>query len=228
MKKLSASLFALAFFLTMVLIATQSLASIISTSPSVYKVDTPASVLLHAKESNDQIIIFDELQGFTLTDNVALDITLPGTYTPDSFTPGTASSGTTVDVHLIHFDPVGSPANPIRLQGNVTFGADILGVIVFDSSLYGSDWLGNPNTTYPSVSHGYFTQRGPEFKPQDYLTLSEDMRTLSVDFLTQDKLDEVRIITSPIPLPSAVWLLGSGLIAFAGVRRKLRGGKQTG
>ena len=223
MKKLPGSLFSLVFFVTVALLSTQSLASIISTSPSVYKVDAPASVLLHAKESNDQIIIFDELQGFTLTDNVTLNITSPGDYPEDTFTPGTISSGTTVDVHLIHFDPVGSPANPIRLQGSVTFGADILGVIVFDSSLYGSDWLGNPTTTYPSVGHGYFSQRGPEFDPQDYFTLSEDMRTLSVDLLSQDKLDEIRIVTNAaVPIPSAIWMLGSGLIAFAGIRKKFR------
>ena len=57
---------------------------------------------------------------------------------------------------------------------------------------------------------------------RDYLTLSEDMRTVSIDFLTQDKLDEVRVLTESVPIPSAVWLLASGLIAFAGVRRKLR------
>ncbi len=27
---------------------------------------------------------------------------------------------------------------------------------------------------------------------------------------------------SPVPIPAAVWLLGSGLIGLAGVRRKIR------
>jgi len=32
----------------------------------------------------------------------------------------------------------------------------------------------------------------------------------------------ILIDTTPVPLPSAIWLLGSGLIAFAGIRRRLR------
>ena len=202
MKKLSA-FFAIIFAgLIMVLVATPSVATIISTSQSVYYVDPPTSVLLNAEESNDQIIIFDELQNFILTSDVDLDITLPGDYgTPTGTLPsGTVLAGINVDVHLLHFDPEGVQ-ELINLQGQITFGADILGVIVFDEGLYASDWLGNPTTSYPTSS---FTQRGLEFRPQDYLTLSEDMRTLSVDFWAQNKLDEVRIITLAAPEPCTI------------------------
>ncbi len=216
MKKLSV------FFsmnLTVLLIAAQSLASITSTSPSVYYVASPTSVMLNAWESSDQIILFDELQSFTLTSDVILDITSPGNYPADVLTPGMVSAGTTVDVHLLHLDPVGV-SDEIRLLGDITFGADILGVIVSDNSLYASDWLGNPTTTYPTVGNGYFAQRELEFRPQDFLTLSADMRTLSVDFLAQNILDEARIITNAVPIPGAVWLLGSGLIGLVGLRTK--------
>ncbi|MFX7013402.1 VPLPA-CTERM sorting domain-containing protein, partial [Acinetobacter baumannii] len=35
-----------------------------------------------------------------------------------------------------------------------------------------------------------------------------------------DRVDNVIVTASPVPVPAAIWLLGSGLFGFAGLRRR--------
>ncbi|PKB79876.1 MAG: hypothetical protein BZY88_10825 [SAR202 cluster bacterium Io17-Chloro-G9] len=94
----------------------------------------PAGVALHQLKSNSKIFVFDELQGVTLTSDVAVDIgTNP---VPD---------GTKVNSHYIHFDPF----ETTTLSGTITYNNPIIGVIVNGSKLNASDdALGIPTTNY--------------------------------------------------------------------------------
>ena len=55
----------------------------------------------------------------------------------------------------------------------------------------------------------------------DIFAISDDLKTLTVDLWAYHVMDEVRVITA-VPIPGAVWLLGSGLIGLLGIRRRIR------
>ena len=44
--------------------------------------------------------------------------------------------------------------------------------------------------------------------------------TPGVKYFFKGAIDEVRIYSHAVPIPSAAWLLGSGLIAFLGIRNR--------
>ena len=85
-------------------------------------------------------------------------------------------------------------------------------------------------TADPGVDHLYAYrgtggtfQTGPAantvFGPSDYILAWEDLPTGSSDRDFQDFVALIRNVT-PVPLPTAVWLLASGLIGLAGVARR--------
>lgn len=56
---------------------------------------------------------------------------------------------------------------------------------------------------------------------------NSDIGIVSVSFLTPDysaygygSLDDIRVVSSSVPIPSAAWLFGSILIGFAGARKR--------
>ncbi|RMF86878.1 MAG: hypothetical protein D6739_02515, partial [Nitrospirae bacterium] len=170
----------------------------LTVSGAVTLAPPPGDVTLGAYESDTAIYLFPERTGVTLASDLAADVTAPGSVgTSADLTPGTIAAATAVDSYLLHFDPVGS-TNVVRLTGSVTFDRPILGVLVADNTLAGSDGpLGHPGTLYPTT----LALRGLEFPGQDYLTLSADMRTLELDWTASDVLDQVRVVTA-VPEPT--------------------------
>jgi hypothetical protein len=194
---------------------------IIATTGEVNVIAPPPSVQLGAVESNTQIPTFAERVRFSLPTSVAVDITAAGTYANNpTLTPGTIGAGTLVDSYYMYSDPIDS--NSIMFDGSATFNTNILGVIVLNNTLNGSDpILGAPGTLYPTG----LSARGMELTPgEDSVTISADLRTLTFHGSTDTSQDTVRIITaaspvSGVPEPSSLALFGIAAASLAGYSR---------
>ena len=184
--------------LLMVLMANAAHAAITTTGGAVVHVSPPPSVLPETYTSNIEIRAFEEKQDFVTPLPIAVDISQPGRYARlTELTPATIAAGTCVESHLLHFDNVGTTSLASR-QGSVTFDADVLGVIILDSSLNKSDVLGAVGTAYPT---GAF-QRGADLlgggvtENSDLVVLSPDRRTVTVSLVVLAAIDQIRVITA--------------------------------
>ena len=144
----------------------------------------------------------------------------PDTYDNSNLPPLGGSqlgAGTRVDSYFVHYDVAsGNQTN----SGSVTFDTDILGVLVYATTIDASDGtLGAPGTVY--VPGGTDPNRGMDFGP-DAFTLSADLRTLAFSLReNSNRLDQVRIVVaSAAPEPDTVLLFGAGLIGLGLLRRR--------
>jgi len=155
-----------------------------------------ADVTPGVTQSNTAISLIYE-QTKPLAGPVSVDITTPGTVSAiGDLTTGTILAGTVVTSHYLHFDAV---TGGTILTGSVTFSEDILGVIVTDANLDGSNAeLARATTIYPSA----VANVGVEL-PNDVITLSADRRTLTVTLTAAGAthLDNIRVIGTQQALP---------------------------
>jgi hypothetical protein len=198
-----------------------ALAGIVSTTGAVEVVSPPADVRLSAFENDSVVRVFAERQGHTLATNLAADITVPGTSplpadpTNLNLSPGTLPSGTVVDSFYLHFDP---PGISDRLEGSLIFDRDVLGLMTLANALTGSHVeLGVAGTIYGS---GPLEHSHPEFP--DFVTLSDDRRTVSFSINAGMGHDSIRIVTSAVPEPGTALLLGLGGAALLAACRRQR------
>ena len=191
-------------------------ADIVSTTGQITVLDPPPpSVVTGALESDTEIFVFAEREGTTLASDLTAVVATPGLSIVGSALPatGTVSAGTIVDSYLFHADKVGSTGT-VTVAGTVTFDADILGVLVRTSSLTASDGaLGSPTTLYSTEAN-----RGFE-NVDDLVTISSDLRTISVQFYHGQVEDEIRVVTaagSAPAVPIGSWVGPSVLAAALG------------
>ena len=191
-----------------------AMASIIETAGPV-QMDAPAppSVKLGDLTSNTEIFAFTEQTGLILPSdfNLKVNITTAGTYESNaSLTPGKIAAGTEVDSYFLHTDTVSG--NHV-FDATFTFSTPILGVIVLSNALNLSDSvLGAPGTLYQTGDMSRGLELGPD---KDYVTLSSDLKTLTVQFDTHANLDELRVVTAAAvvtPEPSSIVIAGGGLL----------------
>jgi hypothetical protein len=165
-------------------------ADIVNTTGAVTVVAPPPSLSLGQFESATEIRAIRE-QSLVLSAPVGVEIKTPGTYmSPGS--PGFIAAGTAVQVYLFHEDIPGTGL--ITLTGSVTFDTPILGIITSEGGLDATDLsLGVPGTVYNTGEplRGTF-----DSSPQDQITLSADLRTVTFDaYRTSTYVDQIRVIT---------------------------------
>jgi hypothetical protein len=178
-----------------------ALAGIAGSSGAVVEVTAPLSVVTSATEDSANAIVFAEKQQITLAADLFVNVQQAGIYnsantseTSTLFVP----QGSAVNAYLLHADPVGTTARTYDLS--VTFDEPILGIAVSNSLLDGSDLVGNAGTLYPSSPPDRSTLVAA---PSDSLSLSADLRTITVRFRTGIAIDQMRVLTAPPVASSA-------------------------
>jgi hypothetical protein len=137
---------------------------------------------------------------------------------------GAIPPGTAVDSHMIFLN---SSGRGLLTHHSVvwTFNAPIIGVMSDKGGLLEDDStfeLGNPATIYPAAPFG---SRGLEMlgdpANQDGYEISSDRLSITVGMKVTQPGDWIRVITH-VPIPGAVWLLGSGLVGLVLLRRRMK------
>jgi hypothetical protein len=195
------------------------------TTGAVTPVSPPPSLLRNAFESDTTIALIEERTNFSLPGAVSLDVDgTPGLYNdfPD-MTGGVLSAGERVDIHILHFDPVGIPRTPVRATGSVTFARPIIGLALLRSTLDASDVYGAPGTIYPTLalpSFREFELNGGGTGVSDTAQISPDRLTLSLNWGGTEFFDQLRVFTA-VPEPSSLAMLCSLVLggALLGARR---------
>jgi len=173
-------------------------------------------------ESDTKIRVYSEKLNYTLTTDITVDDTSIGSY--GNRVSGTILAGTVVDSYLVHFDKIGDSSTFVSRGGNVIseLGVEILGIIFSTNGLNASDSELGIADSYETSS-----DRGLEFTNQDSYILGNiggTLRNLVLnDLKVSTNIDEIRVITaaaSPVPVPAAVWLLGSALLGLTGISRR--------
>ena len=152
---------------------------------------------------------FNEVQGFTLLSDLAVD-------------GGSIAAGTIVDSHMIFLNSTGltSIRHGIGQGGPVrwTFDGVILGVMSNANGsleVASSKFLGAPSTFYPGI------QGGRGFEGNDFYSIAG--KVLNVGMGVSEPGDWIRVVTqapAPVPLPAAGWMLIAGLGALAAAARR--------
>jgi hypothetical protein len=178
--------------------ASASGAEISGTSGSVTKIAPPPSVVAGALESDTTMYAFDEQQCVPAAAKLPVDVTQAGTYHLTSdLTPGTIAAGTPVSSHFVHADKVGDKIGkkvpPVTFSGSITVDQPILGIAVTDHSLDATDVLGAPGTVYPTGVFG--RQLNLSGNQVDEITVSPDLKTVSLSIAVDRHVDQIRVIT---------------------------------
>jgi hypothetical protein len=141
--------------------------------------------------------VFAELSGHRLAADLPLTHHEPGNYHSfnDADPSGVVPAGTDIHSYIV-FAHAGGDPDGVRTQATIRFEGEVLGVIanrrdamsftqivqsperVFSPAPFNSPWLGDTTS-----------------RPDDYLTLSPNRRTLSIDFTVLDlSCDTLRVI----------------------------------
>jgi hypothetical protein len=137
---------------------------------------------------------------------------------------GAIPKGTAVDSHMIFLN---SGGGGLLTHYSVvwTFAAPILGVMSDKGGSLEDDStfeLGSPATIYPAAPFG---SRGLEMlgnpANDDGYSISGDRLSITVGMEVTQPGDWIRVVTH-VPIPGAVWLLGSGLVGLVLLRRRMK------
>ena len=168
---------------------------------------TPDSVL-DAADTNTQQQGFLEQTRVTLVSPLAVD-------------GGLIAAGTVVDSYMIFLNGVDDTL--IETVATWTFPRMILGTMSDEGGTLeaaSTNFLGNPGVTYPGSA---FDNRGLEMNGG----VNDDMisflgSTLTLEMNVTQPGDWVRVVTAPVPLPAAGWMLIGGLAGLGFLGRKRR------
>jgi prepilin-type N-terminal cleavage/methylation domain-containing protein/prepilin-type processing-associated H-X9-DG protein len=180
--------------------------------------NTPTDLRQDKLQHDTLLRAFVEGTSVRLKSSIKVNANKPGSYVGGGFDNVTIPAGEVVDVYILHFDPfkewTKNPKNPtkgrVTMETPFTFDGKIVGVIFRDNwglkhqyshinFLRLSDApLGNPATLY----NGTEPFRGID-SDEDRITLSDDMHTLIVNYLTTPgDMEEVRILVQASPFSS--------------------------
>jgi len=189
--------------------------------------DAPASVQADRLVDHSRAHLFTERQSFTLTQDLPLGLTRPGTYEPgDDLAEDILPAGAEITVHFLHWDFPAQQGAARTVTGSVLFDDDreIVGAITTNAGLDSTDALfGAPGTAYPVNDFSRRVELDPELaglEGQDRVTINPEMSRLDFTLQLGDRwVDQMRIITinrpAVIPAPASAGALAlGGLIAL--------------
>lgn len=169
-----------------------------------YKGQLTGSLAMGAAEENSGQLFFEKSSVVTGSD---LALTLGGT----------VPVGTSVRSYILHFDPVGRDSVPVyELHEELTFDERVLGVI-FDTASNPGQLAATDSTL--GLGAGFYESSSTHRKFEEGQDKWNDIAILgnSVTFnlFTNSSMDEVRIVTTPVPGAVLLGMLG---LSAAGVR----------
>jgi hypothetical protein len=196
-------------------------AGIISTTGAAKVVNfAPQDITQNKWESSSRVRVFEENVDISLKGNLSVDFVNPGVYkNSPQLNQGIVEGGLLFNSYLLHMDGKGDKLR--RLAGSILFDQDILGIIVNKNRLINSDGAAGlfdqiyENT--PGFGRGLELRRG-----HDLIRISNSRRRLTFSLLNSDGIDEVRIITRAVsvPTPGSLALLGMAGLTLVGRRRR--------
>lgn len=191
------------FGLALLLASSVTSAAIVQIAGAPNSTINPGHAAIGQNNQQDLINILygqDEMQNVVLGSDLTVNIGSMGT---------TIAAGTRISSHYIYYDP----KNSMSITGRIQFDGKVLGLITERAELIASVGLGNPGVTY---NHPALVG----LESNDSATISAT-EWVSIDWKASSPGDYIRVITAaPVPVPAAVWFLGSGLLGLVGLRRK--------
>ena len=112
-------------------------------------------------------------------------------------------------------------AQGLTYTGSITFSQEIEALIYNKQENCDTHSIfGSPETNYPTAPNCGTNQNFDFARADNWIEISEDRKTLTFSQYTPHDMDQVRILTSAVPIPAAVWLFGSGLGLLGWMRRR--------
>jgi len=106
----------------------------------------------------------------------------------------------------------------VTFTGSMTFDYDIVGIVYKQTELCETDDVfGVPTTVYSECGSGRILELDGA---ANWLSLSADRKTLAFSSVVAHNMDDMRIITTTVPVPGAAVLFPSALAIFAFLRRR--------
>ena len=201
-------------------------ANALNVTPTIMPVAPPTDVTEGMTESNTAIKLFLETASTTV-EGVVVDILAAGPQVFDDSSDlaslGSLTITGTFASYMLHLDSVGTASR--TLMGTVEFDRNIVAILLQDVTRTAvltlddsDDDFGALGTTYPT---GMASKRGLELDFNDDFIQILDSKTLKVQFSVSKAVDQIRVITQPVPEPSALLTFAaSGLIVATAARRK--------
>lgn len=119
---------------------------------------------------------------------------------------------------------------------NNGIGASHAGNAIRDALGTVHTWNGNSDSVM--VPYGFYPAGPPDYDPSAFIQVAVDWNNaIGLDYVVSDEISPVQSAPrgleggayafasfepSQVPVPGAVWLLGSGFIGLVGIRRKLK------
>ncbi len=189
--------------------------AVVTTGDAIY-IAPPPSVERGVFSSNTNFFVFEETTQ-TLTSDLDVDWLASNGGALSNGGGGTIAAGTGITSYFVHFSPETLVSGGVEVSGDLTFSQKIIAVIFSWQNLATSDSvLGAPGTSYPTGNKG----RKYESWDQNHSYLVDDY-TLHINTKAWAPLmDQARVITAPVPVPAALWLFVSGILAMIGLNRR--------
>ena len=181
-------------------------AAVLSVSGQMAIIDTPTSVTNASPNSDDNMLVFNEIQNLVLTADLMIrNATNTGNVT--------LTKGTRVSSQMILLNRVEGNRRLVR-AGAATFDGLILGLVTSTDQLLATDGiLGAIGTSYAT-----FRNRGLERGDGMF---SGDDDTLRLSLRVTQPGDWMRVVTvAAVPVPAAGFLLFGALGGLAALRRR--------
>jgi hypothetical protein len=156
--------------------------------------DPPPDVTEGALEANDRIVVFRERSRIQLAPDARAGISLTGRHSNGNFRGGAISCDRSVDSYLIHFDPLGDGRDGATVTGSIRFPRPVVGMIASVGLSETDGDYGHPNTIYGAGEFRGLDAVATE--PDEFVTLSDDRRTVTVSFRPSASVDQVRVIVT--------------------------------